>query len=89
MQMNDTHPEIEKKYREMLMSLSREERMKMAFSMFDAAKKIIYASLPENMDEIEKKVQLFLRIYGNDFDDVQKQKIITRIREYWQTNNNS
>jgi hypothetical protein len=77
--MNDTNPEIEKIFREMIMKKSGEERMMMGFSMFDSAREIVIASIKnENPDisEIELKKKLFLRFYGTDFTEEQKQKIL-------------
>ncbi len=62
--MNDTSPEIEKLYREMLMARSGEERVIMGSLMFDAAREIIIASLPKDLPPMEFKRRLFERIYG-------------------------
>jgi len=45
--MNDTPPEIEKKIHEMMMARSGAERLIMGSSMFDAARRIVLASLPK------------------------------------------
>ena len=62
--MNDTSPEIEVKVREMIMARSNEERFIMGARMFDAARDIILASLPQDLPEAELKARLFERIYG-------------------------
>ena len=62
--MNDTPPEIEAKVREMLMARSNEERFIMGALMFDAARDIVLASLPQDLPEAELKARLFERIYG-------------------------
>ncbi|HNI89351.1 MAG TPA: hypothetical protein PKX55_14425 [Leptospiraceae bacterium] len=77
--MNDTSPEIESMLRKKYMSLSGWERVQIGSSMFDAAKKIVEYSLPKNLSEKEKKIQMFLRFYGHEFSEVEKQKIIERI----------
>jgi hypothetical protein len=61
--MKDTTPEIEKKYRQMLMAKSGAERVKMASSMFETAKKFVEASLPEGLTEEEKRKAMIKRIY--------------------------
>ena len=65
--MLDTNKDIEMLYKRMLMEHSGEERMKMGASMFDTAIKFIEASLPKTLSETEKKKQIFLRLYKNDF----------------------
>ena len=61
--MKDTTKEIEEKYRQMLMAKSGAERMKMASSMFETAKKFVEASLPEGLTEEEKRKAMIKRIY--------------------------
>ncbi|HEX8652775.1 MAG TPA: hypothetical protein VF708_18305 [Pyrinomonadaceae bacterium] len=62
--MNDTSPEIEEMVREMMMKRSGEERFVMGALMFDAARELIIASLPQNLSPQEFKQRLFERIYG-------------------------
>lgn len=62
--MNDTTPEVAERVREMMMSRSGEERFIMGALMFDAARELIIASLPENLPASEFKQELFKRIYG-------------------------
>ena len=66
--MNDTSPEVEKLYREMLMARSGEERFLMGCRMFDAAREIVIASLPKDLEPMEFKRRLFERIYGIPLD---------------------
>jgi len=62
--MNDTSPEIAEMVREMMMMRSGEERFLMGALMFDAARELIIASLPQNLPPQEFKQRLFERIYG-------------------------
>jgi hypothetical protein len=62
--MNDTSPEIEKMLRRMMMQRSGEERFVMGALMFDAARELIIASLPQDLPPLELKRRLFERIYG-------------------------
>jgi hypothetical protein len=62
--MNDTPPEIEKELHEMMMARSGAERLIMGSSMFDAARRIVLASLPKDLSDEELKRRLFERIYG-------------------------
>lgn len=66
--MNDTPPEIEKRVREMVMARSGAERLIMGSSMFDAARKVVLASLPKDLPEDELKRRLFERIYGEPLE---------------------
>ena len=62
--MNDTPPEIEKMVREGLMARSNEERFIMGCRSFDAARAMIFASLPKVLSPDELKRRLYERIYG-------------------------
>jgi hypothetical protein len=66
--MNDTPPEIEKKIHEMMMARSGAERLIMGSSMFDAARRIVLASLPKDLSDEELKRRLFERIYGQPLE---------------------
>lgn len=62
--MNDTPPEIAELVRQKLMSRSPEERFVMGARMFDAAREMVLASLPDGLSPQEFKRQLFVRLYG-------------------------
>jgi len=66
--MNDTTPEIEKKFHEMMMARTGAERLIMGSAMFDLARKIVLASLPKDLPEEELKRRLFERIYGQPLE---------------------
>ena len=66
--MNDTSPEFSKLYRDKLLSKSGFERMEIASSMFDSAKTMVLASMPEGLTENEVNVFLLKRFYENDFE---------------------
>jgi len=68
--MNDTPPEIEAMVREMMLARSGEERFLMGALMFDAAREIIIASLPQNLAPMEFRRRLFARIYGFPLESV-------------------
>jgi hypothetical protein len=67
--MKDTPKEVEDRFREMIMARSGAERLIMGCQMFDAARAIIIASLPQDLPEEEFKRQLFERIYGAPMED--------------------
>ena len=64
--MNDTSPEVEKQFREMIMARSGAERMQMAFSMFATARELIKASLPAHLSSEERQRLLFERMYADE-----------------------
>jgi len=66
--MSDTPPEIAEMVRQMLMSRSGAERMMMASASFEAAQKLILASLPPGLTEIEIKRRLCQRLYAGEVD---------------------
>lgn len=66
--MNDTSPEMADLVRERLMARSGAERVLMGSRMFDAARAIALASFPPGLSEIEIKVRLCERLYGEEVD---------------------
>ena len=47
-----------------LMALSGAERFRMGVEMFDAARRMVLASLPADLSETERKRRLSQRLYG-------------------------
>ena len=62
--MTDTSPEIAEMVRTRLMALSGEQRFRMGAEMFEAARRMVLASLPPKLSEAERKRRLYIRIYG-------------------------
>jgi hypothetical protein len=62
--MTDTPPEIAELMRARLMALSGAERFRMGVEMFEAARRMVLASLPAGLPETERKRRLFERLYG-------------------------
>ena len=62
--MTDTTPEIAEMVRTRLMALTGAQRMRMGSEMFDAARRMVIASLPKNLPADEFNRLLFQRIYG-------------------------
>ena len=60
----DTTPEIEEMQQKLWMRRTPQERAEFAASMFDSARRVIIASLPENLSKREFKQQLYFRTYG-------------------------
>lgn len=80
--MKDTPPEIEAIFLQMMMKKTPEERFKMATGMFEDAKALVLASFPEEVlkSPTETRCQLFLRFYGQDFSEEEREKILTHLR---------
>ncbi|MBM3235295.1 hypothetical protein FJZ31_03240 [Candidatus Poribacteria bacterium] len=82
--MNDTNPHLEKIYSDMMRSKSGAEKLKMGCSMFSTSKALIAAGIRHRqpgISDIDLKVAVFLKLYGDDFDEEQKQKIIAHLRK--------
>lgn len=78
--MNDTDTRIEKLYRTLIIKKSGEERLKMGFSMFEFAVSLILNSLlNKNVPTNNLNKEIFIRVYGNDFDKKDLKKILSRI----------
>ena len=76
--MNDTPPEMERKYREMLLQRSGAERLKMGCSMFATARAFVVASVLErepSASPARMRERLFLRFYGADFAADERKRI--------------
>ena len=67
--MTDTPPEIADMVRTRLMARSGAERFVMGVQMFEAARRMVLASLPTDLSELERKRALYERIYGEPLPD--------------------
>jgi hypothetical protein len=80
--MKDTPPEMDARYRAMLMQRSGEERLTMGCAMRETARALVEASiLEQNPQATPKDVRkgLFLRFYGHEFDADNREKILFAI----------
>lgn len=62
--MIDTPPDVAAMMRARLMARSGAERFRMGVEMFEAARRMVLASLPPDLTETERKHRLFDRLYG-------------------------
>ena len=77
--MNDTRPEIAEKYRQMLLSRSGGERLRMGSSMNATARALIRGSVLARDPQASPgaiRRELFLRFYGHEFDAAAREKIL-------------
>lgn len=80
--MKDTPAGIERKFRQMLLRRSGEERFKMGCSMHAAARALVKASISQQHQDAqahELKRLVFLRIYGNDFEPEERKRIASAL----------
>jgi hypothetical protein len=67
--VKDTPPEIERMVRERLMALTGSERFRMGAEMFEAARRMVLASLPHGLSEMERRRRLYERVYGGSLPE--------------------
>lgn len=80
--MNDTPPEVSRRYRAMLMQRSAEVRVLMGDSMYAAARALVRASVlaaTPHASPAELRQQIFLRFYGHEFDAHTLHKILAAL----------
>ena len=83
--MKDTSDAIEAKFREMILARSPSECLAMACGMFATAKELVRAGILQesgDLDPTELRRRIFLRLYGDDFEAAEKDKII-RLLATW------
>lgn len=80
--MSDTSPEMEARYRAMLLARSGEARLRMAGSMYATARALVVASIRHanpTASPVEVRQALFLRFYGHEFDEPTRARILARL----------
>jgi hypothetical protein len=79
--MSDTAPVIEKRYREMLMRLTPEQRLLQTCRMFATAKRLAESSIRATsagpMDDETLRRELFLRLYGREVRGTLRKMVLT------------
>lgn len=79
--MDDTHLAVKAEYHRRIMQVTGERRMIMGSRMFDACREMSLASLPEDLSDTEIRMRLFLRFYGNEFDEETREEIVEYLGE--------
>jgi len=77
--MKDTSEKMEKIYHEMIMKKTPEERVKMCFSMLNTVRRIVLSTIK---DKKKWRKEMFMRFYGDEFDPVQREKILLTLDNY-------
>ena len=83
--MSDTEPWAAAAIADLWRHVSPDRRVEMTGEMFATARELALSGLraagcPD--DPVELRVRLFLRFYGNDFDDATRDWYVARLREY-------
>ena len=78
--MNDADPAVAKEWRKRIAALSGSQRVIMACRMFHAGRAMVLASFPPGLSERERKALLFERLYGKDFNEEEKKKILEHLK---------
>lgn len=80
--MTDTLPEVDERYRAMLMQRTGAERLTMGCAMRDTARAFVESFLREQDPQATTatiRKGLFLRFYGHEFDAPTREKILAAI----------
>jgi hypothetical protein len=79
--MKDTSTAIDQLFTNKLLALEPEERLAMACRMYSAAKALVRAGIAKggDMSAAEMRISVFLRLYGQDFDQAKQAKILSRL----------
>ena len=62
--MQDTSPEFRRLVRERFAQMTPMERVRACADMFDTARVLVEASLPEGLDPMERRFRICERFYG-------------------------
>lgn len=84
--MNDKPDYMTRKLCELMRKKTPTERYEMGWSMYETSKILItHAIMEENpqITQTELKKKLLLRFYCDDFDEQQKEKILTHLENYY------
>ena len=66
-------------YRRIMAEKTGEERMIMGFSMLNFARRIVLSSISKDVSTRERRRQLFLRFYRNDFSREEQDRILKHL----------
>ena len=80
--MTDTHKVIEQRYKEMLLTQTPSERLRMVSRMYDSARKLVISGIRHGNRQLtasELRGQLFLRMYASDYTAAERERIINMI----------
>lgn len=67
---------------EMMQAKSPLERLEMGCSMYETSRQLLIRAILENnpkISEVGLRRELFLKFYGNDFDPITREEIVSRL----------
>ncbi|HET6630958.1 MAG TPA: hypothetical protein VFG91_14390 [Woeseiaceae bacterium] len=67
--MNDTAPKVELMVRERYKQMTPDERVRIAASMFDAARAIVLSSLPADLSPRDRRLAVARRFYAGELPE--------------------
>jgi hypothetical protein len=67
--MNDTSPQMERIVRERYRQMSPDQRMRIASSMFETARKIVESSLAPDLSRKERRLAWARRLYAGELPE--------------------
>jgi hypothetical protein len=67
--MNDTTASMQRRVTEHYRRMSPQERMRIASSMFETARRIVESSLPANLDRTERRLAFARRLYAGELPE--------------------
>lgn len=77
--MNDTAPDVVKRFRTMMASRTPEERLRMASRMFSTARALVLSRAGAIESNAKPREHLFLRFYARDFSESDCAHILQRL----------
>jgi hypothetical protein len=78
--MNDTHPEIEKKMRELIAAMSPEERLEKTGRLYASGKYFAALAVKKqkpDLDGVELQVEIFKWMHRSEFSNTELRRIET------------
>lgn len=81
--MNDTSPEAAAQINALMAQRSGSDRVRMACEMFDLARTLVVSGIRAEEPTItngELRVRLFERLYGGDFSEEERARIVATLR---------
>ena len=76
--MTDTPADVEALHRRLLMARSGEERVRMAASMSQMARDIVWSGIPKDLPETDRRVLFLSRYYGDELAADVRYRIASR-----------
>jgi len=83
--MDDTSPEMAQKVIELMQKKTPSERAMMGCSMFELSRNLVVRFIKEQNPGISNSAlrqQLFLKFYGEDYEEEEKAKILKHLEKY-------